>query len=121
MRRTVQVSFTAPEGQVVSGIKMLDVYPQNAVSLPAPPNLNARIGGRQNNSIYIPNLGDDGLTMTVSRPANLTQGNLYTISFDECVGAPRPPISEFSCTVEECGSSFGPVEGCECAISEPLP
>jgi cysteine-rich repeat protein len=116
--RLVQVSFSSPAGQVVSAIKILAGYPQSAVSLPTPPALNPRIGGRPQNAIVIPALVDDGVTVTLSRSAGLPP-DLFTITFDQCQGVTPPPIDAFTCVVQDCGSVFGPVEGCECAIGEP--
>lgn len=116
--RKVQVSYTAPAGQPVSAVKVLVGYPQSAVSLPAPPALRQRIGGTPSNSLVIPNLVAAGLNVTISRSGDLPQGDLFTVNFDQCGGVTPSPIDAFSCTVQECTSSFGPVEGCECAMSE---
>ena len=115
----MQLSYSVPAGQVVSAIKVLVGYPQSAVSLPAPPALSPRIGDRPQNAIVIPDLVEGGLTVLVSRAGTLPQGNLVTVNFDQCGGVAPPPINSFSCTVEECSSSFGPVDGCQCAVSEP--
>jgi len=117
--RTVQVAYSAPAGSAVSVIKVLVAYPNGAVSLPTPPALRARIKDTPSATGVVAALPATGLTVQLNRPGTLPEGDLFTVAFDECTGAPPPPIDQFMCSVLDCASSFGPVDGCECTVTEP--
>ena len=46
-------------------------------------------------------------------------GRLFTVDFDGCTGAATPVVSDLFCTVLDCGSSFGSVNGCTCVVTTP--
>lgn len=117
--RTVQLSLGFPANQVVSAVQLLLSYPESAVSLPSPPALSPRIGKRPPNAVVIPSILGGGRSISIVRPQNLQRGDLVTVTFDRCVDATQPSLNSFPCSVVECGSSFGQVDGCSCTVSDP--
>jgi hypothetical protein len=59
--------------------------------------------------------------VVVNAQAGITipNGRLFTVDFDTCQGTAAVAPADFACTIESCGSSFGPIEGCSCTVRTP--
>ena len=66
---------------------------------------------------FTPNDKDYALVVQETRLTPL--GQLYTVTFDRCAGAPVPTLADVSCTVMSCAQSGAPVTGCRCAARLP--
>jgi hypothetical protein len=50
---------------------------------------------------------------------NIPLGQLCTVTFDRCAGAPAPTVADLACTVLSCAQGGGGVSGCTCVVSLP--
>ena len=117
---TFRVNWEPPPGQPVSVIRVLVSYRTNLVSLPGSgTGPSSRIKNKPSNSITSVNDLNYGLDVLVSKSGSLPVGRLFTVDFDRCTGAAAPSVDDFSCVVTDCGSSFGPVDGCKCSVVTP--
>ena len=118
--RTFRVDYAPPPGQPVSAIKVRVAYRSNRLSLPGVgPTPAARVKNRPSNTTTIVNDVNYAVEVTMSRSAGLAEGRLFTVDFDGCTGAPVPALSDLACSVLDCGSSFGSVDGCSCSVKLP--
>jgi hypothetical protein len=62
---------------------------------------------------------DYAVRVVLTRSTQLTPGAVFTIDFDTCQGAAAPTAADFGCNVTGCASSFGNVDGCTCAVTNP--
>jgi hypothetical protein len=118
--RSFRVDYAAPAGQPVSAIKVQLAYRSNRLSLPGTgPTPGPRVKNRPSNTTTIVNDLNYAVEVTMSRSAGLVQGRLFTVDFDGCSGAAVPTVADLSCSVLDCGSSFGKVDGCSCTVTTP--
>ncbi|HVM97976.1 MAG TPA: DUF4215 domain-containing protein [Candidatus Acidoferrales bacterium] len=118
--RSVEVDFTAPVGQSVTGITVLVGYRSGTISLPgsgSASSVGARVKNKPSNVIAAVNDLDYALRVVLSRSTEIPQGRLFTVDFDSCQGATTPTASSFGCHVEGCANTFGNVSGCSCSVT----
>jgi cysteine-rich repeat protein len=117
-----RVDFSAPAGAVPANISVLIGYRSDHVSLPAV-GLGPRFKNRAANTSDLFNNLSYAVRAVVSEAAGgvLPDGQLFTVDFDTCAGGALVGPSDFGCTVESCGSSFGPIDGCTCVVRMPAP
>jgi len=118
---TVVVDFDAPVGADVAALTTFLRYPDGVVRIPGSGNdaavesrLTPLIGGLS----ATPNDLDYALRYLVFSPefAAITPGELYSLVFDRCEGAPAPSISDFTCVVEDAADTqFNAVDGVFCS------
>jgi len=118
--RTFRVDWSAPTGQPVSALKVRLSYRSNLMSLPGTGSAPlARIKNRPSNTTTIMNDLNYAAEVTMTRNGTLPVGRLFTIDFDGCQGAAVPALTDLFCTVLDCGSAFGSVDGCSCTVVTP--
>jgi hypothetical protein len=120
--QSVQVNFTAPEGETVTSVTFFVRYADGQVGLPGTgivPSVQPRIQMRQQGVGYIGNDLDYALRVVVTATAGLTQQPAFSISFDDCTDADPPTAGQFRCIIEGCATEFGTIEGCECSVELP--
>lgn len=118
--RTFRVDYAPPPGQPVTAIKVRVAYRSNLMSLPGVgPTPATRVKNRPSNTTTIVNDLNYAVEVTMSRSAGLAEGRLFTVDFDGCSGAATPAVTDLFCSVLDCGSSFGSVEGCTCLVRLP--
>jgi hypothetical protein len=61
---------------------------------------------------------DYAVRAIVNRTTGVTDGTLFTTSFDTCAGARPAMLSDLSCVVEGC-SGAGTISGCGCNVTLP--
>ena len=110
------VQLQVPAGSNASAVSVLIGYRSNLVGLPSPagPRVKNRPSGT---SQLVNNLGY-ALRVLINAQAGSTipDGPLFTVDFDSCQGSEPATPADFGCTVESCGSSFGPIDGCTCSV-----
>jgi hypothetical protein len=119
------VSFAVPDSSViVQGLTLLVDYPESEVTIPGSGNVvtvRQAIINVQPGALSSPFDLDNALREQIAgTAAPLTPGNLFTINFLNCVGAPTPTAADFSCTVQVATDPLGlPDEGVTCTVSAP--
>ena len=114
-----RVDFTPPQGSVPSAISVLVGYRSDHVSLPG--SGGAATGRVKNRPDMTSQLVNDlnyavRVLIQAQSGAVIPSGQVFTVDFDSCDGAPLVGPSDFGCTIESCGSSFGPIDGCSCIV-----
>jgi len=110
------VDLQAPLGSSPSSVRITVGYRSDRVSLPA--NAGSRVKNRpQGSSQLVNNLGY--AVVVVLTGTTFSSGELFTIDFDSCQGADTVTPADFGCSVDSCGSSSGPIDGCTCAVTSP--
>jgi hypothetical protein len=120
--QTFRIDFQAPSGSAPSALAALVGYRSNRVSLPGTgSSAGSRIKGRPSGTSQLVNDLNYAVRVTMLAQAGVTipDGKLFTIDFDSCQGAMPVTPADFGCTIESCGSSFGPIDGCTCTVSLP--
>lgn len=118
--RTFRVDLVPPAFQVPSSVTVLIGYRSDLVSLPGTGTTpGARIRQRPSGATVTVNDLDYAVRVVVSRAGGLSEGRLFLADFDSCSGAAVPTVADFACTIEGCASSFGPIDGCRCAVVTP--
>jgi len=114
-----RVAFTTPPAKNATSGAVLVGYRGNLVSVPGSGVNNAltgpRIQNRLSGGVYSWNDLNYGLFTSVTRSLGVS-GNIFTIEFDRCQGAPAPTLADFGCNVEACASSSGTISGCTCQV-----
>jgi hypothetical protein len=115
-----RIDFTTPPGTAPENVSTLVGYLSDRVSLPAT-GATSRVKNRPpNTSQLVNNLGYAvRVLISAQAGASISDGQLYTVNFDSCAGAQPVTPADFGCTVESCGSSFGPIDGCTCVVRLP--
>jgi hypothetical protein len=115
--QTFRVDFSAPGGVPVSQATVLIGYRSDQVNLAAA-DPASRIGDRQSGiAALVSNLGYGvRVTLNTHPGTSVSSGQLFTIDFDSCQGAPLASVSDFGCQVESCNTLFGVIDGCECSV-----
>jgi cysteine-rich repeat protein len=119
--RSVRVDFAPPPFQDASSITLLVTYPDGTVGIPGSgddDSVGSRITQRQSGSIVTPNDLDHALRAVYSRPGRISPGRIFTLTFDDCVGALPPQPDQFSCRIVSCANSNGPLDDCTCSVVE---
>jgi len=111
------VTMTIPSSQTVGRVMLRLSYRSAIVSLPgsgSASTVTSRIKNRPSNAFFTINDLDYALEVTVQRAA-IASGQLFTVEFDSCGGAPAPTTADFDCLIEDCSG----VPGCTCSIAIP--
>jgi len=112
------VEFTPPPAPDISTVVLRIGYRSDRLSLPGTETAKS-IRDRLKSSdhaIMAFNDLDYALRVVAGRPKALSPGQLMTIEFDRCAGAPAPAVTDLSCEVVTCAASTGPATGCSCRI-----
>ena len=117
-----RVDLSAPAGTSPTGVAVLIGYRSDRVSLPgAGSGPAARIQNRPAGTSQLVNDLDYAVRVTIVAQSgnDIPSGELFTIDFDSCAEAPPVDPANFGCTVQSCGSSFGPIDDCACVVGLP--
>lgn len=118
-RAVFAVEFTPPPVPDVSTAVVRIGYRSDRLSLPGTgteKSVQSRIKSPEHDVMAFNDL-DYALRIVAARAKAIPAGQLVTIEFDRCQGAPAPTVADLSCAVEGCAGSTGPESGCQCAIS----
>jgi hypothetical protein len=113
------VAFNAPEQAAVGTAVLRIAYRSDRLSLPGTgtaKTVQQRIASPQHAVMAFNDL-DYALRVVAGRSGALPMGQVFTVEFDRCDGAPTPSPADLSCAVEACAGSTGPVDGCTCSIT----
>ena len=117
-RRTVDVSFTPPSGFDINGITVFLRYPEDHIFIEGQANDENVFASITNtpNAFLTPNDLDYGLRLVMfSQDQPFTPGLLFSVTFDDCMGAAAPTNGDFYCVVEDASSTqAAKVEGVTC-------
>ena len=112
--QTFSVELQEPLGSYPTSVLVVVGYRSDRVALPAS-GAATRIKNRPPGSSVLVNVVGYGVDVVLlDNP--LPSGQLFTIDFDSCDGAPLVSSADFGCQVASCGSSEGPIEGCTCVV-----
>jgi len=120
--QTFRVDFAAPQGSTASAVSALVGYRSDRVSLPGSGSGAAsRVKMRPSGTSQLVNDLNYAVRVLIQAQAggSIPNGKLFTIDFDSCQGAAPVTPADFACTIESCGSSFGPIDGCSCTVTLP--
>lgn len=120
--QTFRVNFQAPLGSAPSAVSALVAYRSNRVSLPGTGGAaTSRVKNRPSQTSQLVNDLNYAVRVLIQGQAGVTipSGRLFTVDFDSCQGAASVSASDFACTLESCGSSSGPIDGCTCTVTVP--
>lgn len=120
--QSFRVDFTPPAFQTASSITVLIGYRDNRVHIPNSgndPMVGARIVMRQTGATVTPNDLNYALRVVYSRAGGINPGRIFVVNFDSCTSVPPVTASDFTCIMEGCSSSSGPIDGCSCAVTTP--
>jgi len=112
------VEFTPPEVPDVSTAVVLIGYRSDRLNLPGSgedKSVRSRLTFPTHSVMAFNDL-DYGLRIVASHAQAIPAGQLLTIDFDRCAGAPVPTVADMSCQIEACAGSTGAAEGCRCNI-----
>lgn len=141
---TFTVNFAPPLGQDASSVTVLTAYRSSVLNIPGSGfgscgggsndghscanaadcpggqciKPQSRVKNTPRNAIVAVNNLGYAARVVISR-SPLPTGELFTVEFDTCLGAPAPTTADVSCSVEGCSSSFGPIDGCTCTVTGP--
>jgi hypothetical protein len=112
-----RVDFSPPIGQPVTVSKCASAIatPRSPSPATAPPP--ARHQNRLNTSTIV-----NGLNYALEWRCGgngFNEGRLFTVDFKTCMGAVPATLSDCSCAMLDCASSFGTVQGCTCTVTTP--
>jgi hypothetical protein len=125
---TTPVTFTVSYAgsNNVGGITVLVDYPEGKVNLPGSggdPNVVASITNLPGGTLPVSNDLDWGLVQIVtSLGAALPPGNLFTMNFKTCTGAPAATPADFTCKVTDASDPTGTIDltsTVTCSVSTP--
>lgn len=111
---TVNVDMDAtPDDLIITGLQLFVRYPEDRVRIPGSsnaPSVQDRVDSATFPSITL-NDRDYGLVMVLFDPSffGAEEGNVATIEFDLCEGAPAPTSGAFSCSVDTASDDTIPV------------
>jgi hypothetical protein len=119
--QTLRIDFQAPSGSSASATAVLVGYRSDRVSLPGSGSMaGSRVKMRPAGTSQLVNDLNYAVRVVVqANSGTIPDGKLFTIDFDTCQGASPVTPADFGCSVESCGSSFGPIDGCTCAVVTP--
>ena len=121
----VNVSFLPPAGTDLAGITVFLRYPDGVVRIPGRANeapVQDRVFNLPDNTFTTPNDLDYGLRVVILTPDSsaMAAGQLFTVQFDRCEGAPSPTAADFRCVVENAADTNNdPVAGTTCSVVLP--
>jgi hypothetical protein len=120
--QTFRIDFHAPEGSNPSAVSALVGYRSNRVSLPGSMGMpGSRVKMRPSGTSQLVNDLNYAVRVLIQAQSggSIPSGKLFTVDFDSCQGAVAESPADFGCTIESCGSSFGPIDGCSCTVTTP--
>ena len=112
-RLDTSVTYTKPAATSVGGLVVYVDYPDGKAGIPGLGNatsVRGRIAGLQTGFTHVANDLDYALreTLAAQTPgATLSNGVLFTVSYDRCTGQPAPVAAEFTCTVVSASTPQG--------------
>jgi hypothetical protein len=113
------VEFQPPAAPDVSTAVLRIAYRSDRLALPGSgtdKSVQGRIKSPGHNLMAFNDL-DYALRVVASGAKAIPAGQILTIEFDRCDGAPAPTAADLSCAVEACAGSTGPQGGCLCTIT----
>jgi len=119
-RAKFAVEFTPPPAPDVTTVLLRIGYRTDRMGLPGSGTdqaVRARVKPMAHTPMLVPNNAQYALRVVVGGPPAVQSGQLVTVEFDRCQGAPPPTVADLSCQVEACANSAGPVDGCQCKIT----
>jgi hypothetical protein len=119
--QTASVNISVPGATPLGGITVFLDYPDAKTSIPGS---GAGVGGSITNvpggSLSSPNDLDYGLLEGVVNLSGLAPGRLFTVTFQNCPGAPALVVGDFGCVVKDASDTSGnDVAGVTCSVSFP--
>jgi len=115
--QTFRVAFSVPGSVPVTRATVLVGYRSDRLSLPE--DAASRVGDRQSGIAALVTDLDYGVRVILNTHpgTSVSSGQLFTIDFDSCQGAPPALPTDFGCQVESCDTLFEHIEGCECFVT----
>ena len=113
------VDFAPPPAPDVSTAVLRIGYRSDRLSLPgqgSERSVQSRLKAPEHDVMAFNDL-DYALRIVAAGAKAIPNGQLLTIEFDRCEGAPAPTVADLSCMVEGCAGSTGPQSDCRCTIS----
>lgn len=117
-----RVDFVPPPFQTASSITVVMGYRDTKVSIPGNGNeatVGARIVMRQSGATVTPNDLNYALRVVYSRAGGINPGRIFVVNFDTCSSQTPATLADFTCIIEGCSSSSGPIDGCACNVTTP--
>ena len=108
------VDLQAPLGSSPTTVRITVGFRSDRVNLPT--NAGSRVKNRPPGSSQLVNNVQYAVVVVLTGAA-LPNGELFTVDFDSCQGADPVTPADFGCTVDSCGSSTGPIDGCICTVT----
>lgn len=118
--QVVAVLLEQPKGANVTAATVVVRYPRDRVGIRAGESereLTKRLRGLPANAVVAAQPVDSGLRVVLGKAPSLPAGELFTVEFDRCVGAPPPAAADFGCSLEAAAGGSGPVRGVGCSLS----
>ena len=117
----VSVHISVPGGTSLGGITVFLDYPDARTSIPGS---GSGVGGSISNvpagSLSSPNDLDYGLIEGIVNLGGVPPGRLFTVTFQNCPGAPPLIVGDFGCVVKDASDTSGnDVPGVTCTVSIP--
>lgn len=119
---TFDIEFEAPSGVSLAALTTFLRYPDGVVRIPGygnDANVQGRLVAAPDNIAATPNDLDYALRYVAFTPdlSPISEGGLYSVTFDRCEGAPAPSVTDFSCMVEDAADTeFNSVDGVFCSV-----
>ena len=123
--RTADVSLTSRPGVDIAGVSLFVRYPDGIVRIPGAANdqqVQDRLSNLPDNGFSTPNDLDYGLRMVLISidQSPFPAGRLFSIAFDDCLGAKPPTAGDFRCTVESAADvDLNSISGVTCTVALP--
>jgi len=141
---TYYVAFSPPLGEDATSVTALLGYRSDRVSIPGSGTGSCKGGSKDGKacstatdcpsgqcvvpkgsvknappaSIVGVNDLDYALRVVVTRTTRITPGTIFSVDFNTCQGAAATSLADFGCSVQGCASSFGPIDGCTCTVTQ---
>ena len=119
--QNVSVNISVPGSTPLGGITVFLDYPDSKTSIPGSGGgVSGSITNLPGGSLSSPNDLDYGLLEGVVNLSGLAPGRLFTVTFQNCPGAPALVVGDFGCVVKDASDTGGnDVPGVTCSVSIP--
>jgi hypothetical protein len=119
--QNASVNISVPGGASLGGITVFLDYPDAKTSIPGSGSgVSGSISNVPSGSLSSPNDLDYGLLEGVVNLGGISPGRVFTVTFQNCPGAPALVVGDFSCVVKDASDTFGnDVAGVTCTVSIP--
>jgi len=120
--RTLEVRIASPNDLPLSGLTVAVDYPETLLRIPGFSNessVKMRIANLPG-GLGEPNDQDFSLGVALASSGTFSSGRFFSVTFDECLGAPAATLDAFSCHVDDASDENAQtVNGVTCTIVAP--